>query len=105
MKRKPPKTSTKLLRRSHKMASVCHCKQQSSGPENGPAVYRVFVDCGGVDGHDPGTGLESIYCVQKVPVDVNKALEQTNAFPRGTLANTEKCTGLQNESDARGPLV
>lgn len=42
---------------------------------------------------------------KKVPVDVNKALEQTNAFPRGALTNTEKCAGLQNQPKAGGPLV
>ena len=42
---------------------------------------------------------------KKVPVNVNKALEQTNAFPRRAPTNTEKCPGLQNESNAGGPLM
>lgn len=57
---KSPEPSSRLLRHSHKMSAVCCSRHSAAGLQNGPAVCRVFVDCGGADGHDPGTGLESI---------------------------------------------
>ena len=66
------------------MAAVCHCGGEQRASRMAPLCAECLWTVAELMDMTQERAWNQFSVSKKVPVNVNKALEQTNAFPRGT---------------------